>query len=74
MGIKVKINFLGCMYEGCTPCYPKPWKDPTRRHMKPDERGPCGCFQGARLCKFTEGRSWEEQKDWIKKADECERE
>eukprot|EP00973_Karenia_brevis_P069383 9647812-Karenia_brevis.AAC.1 len=72
MGSKVKINFIGCMYEGCTPCYPKPNREPTRNHMRPDERGPCGCFLGAKFCKFTEGRSWEEQKDWIRKAEECE--
>eukprot|EP00973_Karenia_brevis_P027865 3839343-Karenia_brevis.AAC.1 len=43
-GVKVKMNFLGAMYEGCVPCYPKP-KD-WREDMRPDTRGTCGCFQG----------------------------
>eukprot|EP00973_Karenia_brevis_P056728 7894140-Karenia_brevis.AAC.1 len=60
------------MYEGCQPCYPKPWKKATTWNLRPDARGTCGCFQGPRYCKFNEGRSWEEQKDWIKVAEECE--
>eukprot|EP00973_Karenia_brevis_P084445 11719137-Karenia_brevis.AAC.1 len=47
LGIKVRVNFLGYMYEGCTPCYPKPYKKANYRSMQPDARGTCGCFQGA---------------------------
>eukprot|EP00973_Karenia_brevis_P055360 7698086-Karenia_brevis.AAC.1 len=45
-GIKVKVNFLGAMYEGCQPCYPKPWKKATSWNLRPDTRGTCGCFLG----------------------------
>eukprot|EP00973_Karenia_brevis_P044610 6179621-Karenia_brevis.AAC.1 len=45
-GVKVKINYLGAMYEGRQPRYPKPWD--KRKRMRPDDRGTCGCFQGPR--------------------------
>eukprot|EP00973_Karenia_brevis_P037342 5147736-Karenia_brevis.AAC.1 len=58
------------MYEGCQPCYPKPLD--KAKKMRPDSRGTCGCFQGPRYCKFIEGLSWEDKRDWIKAAEECQ--
>eukprot|EP00973_Karenia_brevis_P048696 6757155-Karenia_brevis.AAC.1 len=60
------------MYEGCQPCYPKP-KD-WRQDMRPDGRGTCGCFQGPHYCKFQEGDSWEDRRNWVRAAEECEQE
>eukprot|EP00973_Karenia_brevis_P028393 3913830-Karenia_brevis.AAC.1 len=42
--------------------------------MRPDTRGTCGCFQGPRYCKFIERLSWEDKRDWIRTAEECEHE
>eukprot|EP00973_Karenia_brevis_P038450 5303654-Karenia_brevis.AAC.1 len=42
--------------------------------MRPDTRGTCGCLQGPRFCKYAEGHSWEERRDWMKAAQECEQE